>query len=95
MKTTITGTFNDHPANITIVDGKVTEGTLDLAAVAQGTVLGQGEVSIPGVWSGVASFDNPWAIRALFSDLMDDYKITSDTPLPDIIPPGATFDAVY
>ena len=78
---TVNGTFDEHPASVTIDGGAITQGQhSNLAAVACGMVAAGAEVVIPGVWAGAASLTDPWAICALFLELMPDAKFYGEAP---------------
>jgi hypothetical protein len=83
MRTRITGTYRGKKARLEIADGEITEGRREAAAAeALGAIRAGAEVSIPGVWSGTASLEDPWAIRALFVTILGDPRFESDEPMP-------------
>lgn len=97
MITSVEGTFRGRPVRMVIEDGKITQGQHEGAAsMAIGMIEGGAEVVLPGVWAGPASLTDPWAVRALFAEIMDSgARITSTPPPPSLVAPEATADTVY
>lgn len=94
MRTIIDGVYHGRMTKIEITDGVITEGKNEpAAAMALGVVRAGAQVSIPGVWSGTANLDDPWAIRALFGDLLVGAVFSGDEP-PSLTvgdPPGVIY----
>jgi hypothetical protein len=79
MSIQISGTYQSRPVSLTVADGQIVDGrNTPAAAAALGAVAAQAEVGIPGIWSGPANLDDPVAVHALFSDLIDGATFEGD-----------------
>lgn len=71
MITHISGRYEGKTTRVTVEDGEIVGDRPMVALAALGAVRASAEVSIPGVWAGIASLDDPWALRALFAELLE------------------------
>ena len=58
-------------------------------------VAAKREVSIAGVWNGEADLSDPWAVRALFLELLDDGTAVFEGAEPPDLAAGDEPGVVY
>lgn len=77
----VTGPLLGDEATATWTDGQL-EGDFDLCGLARAYVDAGVEVSIPGMWTGVASLDKPHSAYTTLADILENHvvKFTGDDP---------------
>jgi hypothetical protein len=101
MSTVIQGKLDGRHVRLLVTDGELQVPTADgssevAAAMARGWVAGGMPVSIPGVWSGTAAFDDVWSMRAMFLALLDEGTVSfGGDPPPPLHTESDPPDSVY
>lgn len=88
---TVSGPLLGASATATWTDGQL-EGDFDLCGLARAYVEAEVEVSVPGMWAGIANLDKIHSAFATLSDILEAHvvKFSGDDPwLGFELPKGA------